>query len=166
MDRLPPGVRFNPTRYTVPDDQPLPPGHVLCCICGAITDDWVHAQCRPCSDLPGAVLLTELRNAHSWAETRLNSAIEVEEALTGALSEARDARTHLENLVDLSEANYVQMTELVKNIRGAGLAEPVCECGHSSGKHISKGKRCLEMKCDCQAFKAQPALSFISMRKS
>lgn len=145
-------------------DKLIPPGHVLCDICGGVTDDWVHAQCRPCSDLPGAVLLAELGNRYSQADERLGEAIDLENALTHALAAASEARAHVEFAADALQANHAGLLELVKQIRAAGLAAPVCECGHAEGKH-SPTTRCLETNCSCVAFTPQPALSFVSMRR-
>jgi hypothetical protein len=134
---------------------------VRCAVCDAVTDDWVNAQCRPCSDLPGAVLLVELRNAYAWAEARLGSAIEVETALTHALAEATENREKLEDLSDLADANWHKAVELVKQIRAAGIGQPVCACGHSEGMHAPQG-RCapnLPDYCMCKKFSAQPGLS-------
>ena len=183
MDWPTPGMHFNPTRSPVPNATPNPQGaQVPCVICGTTTDDWVNGLCLPCSDLPGAQLLIEMRNASAWADTRLDGLIENERLLTHALAdtrldglienerllthalaEAREQRENTESLSDLCEANYVQMLELVKNIRGAGLAEPVCECGHSKGKHVVGGKRCHatirrqpslgDCSCSCQKFR-------------
>ena len=139
----------------------LPQNRIPCEICGEMTDDWVNAQCDPCSNLPGAVLLVELRNAFCWAETRKGSAYEVRDALKNALAEATDAATHMEALEELSQANHDAALDLVKQIRAAGLDHPVCECGHSEGMHVPHG-RCspnLPDYCRCQKFRPQPGLS-------